>query len=56
MTRILKGKKSVFTNEDAKALLETGEDIMKIAPDRVEDAWTTWATRLDVSITSVHGL
>ena len=49
MVRTLKPKRSKFSKEDAEALLLIGEDILDIAPDRVDDAWEAWATHHDVS-------
>ncbi|KAL9610397.1 MAG: hypothetical protein Q9167_004907 [Letrouitia subvulpina] len=36
-------KKVPFTKEDAETLLEVGEDIMKILPENLDDAWIKFA-------------
>jgi hypothetical protein len=38
-----------FSEQDAKALLETAEDIQNILPENVEEAWENWARDYDVS-------
>jgi hypothetical protein len=54
MARKGKRKKSTFSTEDVKALLEIGEDIMIISPERVDEAWEAWANRDDVSISKTQ--
>lgn len=43
-------KKVPFTKEDAKVLLEVGEDILNILPENFDDAWIEWAKKHDVGI------
>lgn len=37
-----------FTTKDAEDLLEVGDDIMNILPDRSDEAWLKWAEGRDV--------
>jgi len=49
MARKSKHKKSIFSSEDAEALIEAGKSIMEILPERVDDAWEAWANQYGVS-------
>lgn len=49
MARKGKPKKTTFSIDDVKALLEAGEDIMTILPERLDEAWEAWADRDEVS-------
>ena len=40
-----------FDEEDAEALIANGDDILKIHPDNVIEAWRTWAEANNVSAT-----
>ena len=49
MARKSKHKKRTFSVDDVKALLEAGESIMTILPERMDEAWEAWADSDDVS-------
>lgn len=38
-----------FSEEEAEMLMTFGEDIVKILPERVEQAWEAWTNGVDVS-------
>ena len=38
-----------FSDDDAEALMAVGDDILKILPDNIPDAWESWTRDFDVS-------
>ena len=54
MSRRPQQEKSTFSNEDAEALLEIGEDILNIQPEGIEYAWEAWASKHDVCIRAIQ--
>lgn len=38
-----------FSKEEAIALYDRGEDILKISPENIKNAWEDWALKFDVS-------
>ncbi|KAL9598498.1 MAG: hypothetical protein Q9219_004471 [cf. Caloplaca sp. 3 TL-2023] len=41
---------TTFSKEDAEALFAAGDDIINILPDRLDDAWSAWASSRDVCL------
>ena len=37
-----------FTDDDVRALMSVGADILRINPKRVDEAWKKWASDFDV--------
>lgn len=46
----LKARPKAFSKEDGEDLMMSGEGIMNMHPDNVEDAWSAWAESREVSI------
>lgn len=49
MARKGKHEKITFSIDDVKALLQAGENILTVLPERADEAWEAWADRDDVS-------
>lgn len=49
METVKKKRSQKFSDEDAMALFNHGEDILDISPDNTKDAWEAWASKFDVS-------
>jgi GTP cyclohydrolase I len=42
-------RRNEFSEEEAEMLMTFGEDIIKVLPERVEQAWEAWTNGVDVS-------
>ena len=44
-----------FTRKDVESLMQFGDDILNIEPEKKEDAWRAWAQSSNVSLDDLSG-